>query len=372
MRPQSSSVGRKQLVHRLSGVLALAAAALAPVVARAHGGEDLSAHDVWSAWNLTLVISGPILLVLAIYVRGAVRRRSVSQPVSATRHVLFLGGMLALFLALQSPIDPMGERLFLAHQIQHILLRMIGPMLIVLSRPQGVLIAGLPDRARRGLAAPLMRSGTLSATFDLLTRPAVAFILFVLSLYFWQIPSVHNAALLNPVIHWAMHLTMLAAGFLFFAMVFGRRDVPSAPPHILRVLLLFATIVANILLGAITVFKTAVLYTAYDIEGRLFNIAPLSDETAGGFILWVPACMMTIIAIIIVVYDWNRTEETRLRRGHGLSGPKLAAADAVGSDAANRTRMAASSKRLGLLLGLAVLTLFSLVVGTGVFVVSLG
>lgn len=372
MKPQSSPVGRKQPVHRLSGVLALAAAALAPVVARAHGGEDLSAHDVWSAWNLTLVISGPILLVLATYVRGAVRRRSVSQPVSVSRHALFMTGMLAFFLSLQSPIDPMGERLFLAHQIQHLLLRMIGPMLVVLSHPQGVLVAGLPDRARRGLAAPLMRSGTLSATFDLLTRPAVAFILFVLSLYFWQIPSVHNAALLNPVIHWTMHLTMLAAGFLFFAMVFGRRDVPSAPPHILRVLLLFATIVANILLGAITVFKTPVLYTAYDIEGRLFGIAPLTDETAGGFVLWVPASMMAIIAIIIVIYDWNLTENRRLRRGDRMSGPKHAVADVPGPDGGDRAHAAAASSRLGLLLGLVALTMFGLIIGTGVFVVSLG
>ncbi|HDZ74511.1 MAG TPA: hypothetical protein ENH55_17445 [Aurantimonas coralicida] len=57
----------------------------------------------------------------------------------------------------------------------------------------------------------------------------VSFVLFVLSLYVWQIPPVHNAALLNSLIHWAMHLTMLATGLLFFAMVFGRRDVPSAP-----------------------------------------------------------------------------------------------------------------------------------------------
>ena len=372
MRLDPSSASRTLPLHWVPGVLILAAVALAPAAALAHGGEGLTARAAWSAWSLTPGISGPILVIVAIYVRGAVRRRSVSQPVSITRHALFMTGMLALFLSLQSPIDPMGERLFLAHQIQHLLLRMIGPMLVVLSRPQGVLLAGLPDRARRGLAAPLMRSGALSATFDLLTGPAVAFILFVLSLYVWQIPPIHNAALLNPVIHWAMHLTMLAAGFLFFVMVFGRRDVPSAPPHILRVLLLFATIVANILLGAITVFKTAALYTAYDIEGRLFGIAPLTDETAGGFVLWVPASMMAIIAIIIVIYDWNLTENRRLRRGHRMSGPKHAVANAPGPDGGERARAAASSSRLGLLLGLVALTMFGLIIGTGVFVVSLG
>lgn len=349
--------------------LALMAAALtAGTAARAHGGEGLTSAEAWSAWNLTPEISGPIFLILAVYLRGVHRRRSVTQPVSAVRHALFLGGMLALFLPLQSPIDPMGERLFLAHQIQHLLLRMIGPMLVVLARPQAVLLAGLPEALRRRVVAPLMAQGPASRLYHFLTRPFIAFVLFIISLYFWQIPSVHNAALLDPLIHWSMHLTMLMAGLLFFAMIFGRRDGPTDPSHFLRIVLLFAGIVANILLGAITVFKTRVLYTAYDIEGRLFSIAPLTDETTGGFVLWVPASMMTIIAIIIVVYDWNLTETRRLRRGHGISGPYHADAVVAGLDAG--ARVAASSNRLGLLLGLAALTMFGLIIGTGVFVVS--
>lgn len=355
--------------RRLPGGLILAAALLTPAAALAHGGEGLSAVSAWSAWSLTPEISGPILVMLVIYVRGAVRRRSVAQPVSVVRHALFASGMLALFLSLQSPVDPMGERLFLAHQIQHLLLRMVGPMLVVLSRPQGVLTAGLPEALRRSIVAPIMAKGAVSGLYRRLTGPVTAFLLFLLSLYVWQVPAIHNAALLNPLIHWAMHLTMLAGGFLFFAMVFDRRDPPSAPPYFLRIVLMLATIVSNILLGAITVFKTTILYTAYDINGRLFGTAPLADEIAGGFVLWVPASMMLIIAIIVVVYDWNLSEKKRLRRGHGIVGQ---AAVAAGPDQAGRGRAAEARNRLGLLLGLGALTMFGLVIGTGVFVVSLG
>ena len=121
MRPDAHFPAKTRPFRRLPGGLILAAALLAPAAALAHGGEGLSASAAWSAWSLTPEISGPILVILAIYVRGAVRRRSVSQPVSAVRHALFASGMLALFLSLQSPVDPMGERLFLAHQIQHLL-----------------------------------------------------------------------------------------------------------------------------------------------------------------------------------------------------------------------------------------------------------
>jgi len=352
--------------------VAIAIAALAPGPVLAHGGEGLSGPAAWSAWSLTPEISGPILLVLVIYSRGVVRRRTASRPFARIRHTVFFAGMLVLFLSLQSPIDPIGERLFLAHQIQHLLLRMIAPMLIILSRPQGVLIAGLPDGLRRGLAAPLMANGTLSGTYAFLTRPFVAFILFVLSLYFWQIPSVHNAALLDPMIHWAMHLTMLVAGLLFFSMVFSPRDRPTDPSHSLRILLLFSTIVANILLGAITTFKSAAVYTAYDIEGRLFGLAPLTDETVGGFILWVPASMMLIIAILIVVYDWNAIEKKRLQRRSGPDRQQNMAPDDPILGSESQAGAAASNRRLALMLILAVVTMFSLIVATAVIVVSFG
>ncbi|UPH70107.1 cytochrome c oxidase assembly protein [Abyssibius alkaniclasticus] len=363
MQPNTVFCALSRQRNRLAKGFGLVAGLAAPTAARAHGGEGLLAADAFRAWSVTPEISGALLLILVIYIRGALRRRSVAAPASASRHVLFAGGILALFLSLQSPIDPMGERLFLAHQIQHLLLRMVGPMLVVLARPQGLLIAGTPEVLRRWLLAPMLANGAVSGLYNWMTGPLTAFVLFLLSLYVWQIPPIHNAALLDPLIHWAMHLTMLAGGLLFFAMIFGRRDLPTTPPHSLRIALLFAGIVSNILLGAITVFKTTVLYTAYDIEGRLFGIAPLSDETAGGFILWVPGSMMLIIAIMIVVFDWNRTEGKRLDRGHDMAGSGKAGSPA---------QAAAARKRLALLLGLGVLAMFSLIIGTAVFILSIG
>jgi len=351
---------------------ALTVAVLAAGPVYAHGAEGLTGQAAWSAWSLTPQISGPILLVLAIYAHGAWRRRTASRPYARLRHTVFVAGMLALFLSLQSPLDPMGERLFLAHQIQHLLLRMIGPMLVMLARPQGVFIAGLPNVLRRFFAAPLMTNSALSRFYDFLTHPTVAFILFVLSMYAWQIPSIHNVALLDPLIHWSMHLTMLIAGLLFFAMIFSPRDRPSAAPHALRVLLLFATIVSNILLGAIIAFKSTVIYTAYDIEGRLFGIMPLTDESIGGFILWVPASMMSIIAIIIVVYDWNAIEKKRLRRGYAMGQIKTGPSDYPISGNESRANAAASNRRLALMLMLTVMVMFTLIMGTAIFVVSLG
>ncbi|RKF12488.1 cytochrome c oxidase assembly protein [Roseovarius spongiae] len=343
-------------------------AVVLPRVAWAHGGRALDGSAVWAAWNPTLEVSGPLVLLGAIYLRGAVRRSGVRRTASIARHIVFATGLLAIFLSLQSPIDPMGERLFVAHQVQHLFLRMLGPMLIMLSRPAAIMAAGLPRIIRTGILSPLASSGLVGRTYRRLRQPWIATVLFVLSLYVWQVPSIHNAAIVNDVIHWAMHLTMLAAGLLFFAVIFTERDRPDEPSHFLRIIILFMTIISNILLGALTTFKTTVLYTAYDIEGRLYGIAPLADETGGGIVLWVPASMMGIVALLIVVYDWNRIEEKRIGRGLDRSGALLQT-----SDGTFRTRSGPDAnvrnQRTGLLLALIVPTIIALIIGVASTVV---
>ena len=337
----------------------------------AHGGEGLTEQTVWSAWNFTPEVSGLTALTLVIYLRGAVRRRTSSGPQRPLRHLMFIAGILSLFLALQSPVDAMAEPMFLAHQIQHILLRMVGPMLIVLSYPEAVLIAGLPRQVRKRLIAPVLTNRRLSTVFSTLTRPWAAFWLFVLSLYVWQIPSVHNAALTNSAIHYAMHITMLIAGFLFFAMIFSRRDTKASHGHGLRIFLLFATIVSNILLGALTTLKEVVLYTAYDIEGRLFGILPLVDETGGGYIIWVPSSMMIIIAIIATFRGWNAAEERRFARRYEWTGSNSAALEFPETAAELRIKVAGPNRRMGQSLALGSLALFSIVLATAITVLQL-
>ena len=114
---------------------------------------------------------------------------------STARHIAFATGLGAIFLSLQSPIDPMGERLFVAHQVQHLLLRMVSPMLMMLSRPAAIVTAGLPRALRTGILSPMASSGFVGRTYRNLRRPWIATVLFVLSLYVWQVPSTHNAAI---------------------------------------------------------------------------------------------------------------------------------------------------------------------------------
>ena len=282
--------------------------------ALAHAEAGLQAHDLWRAWNFSPDIVIPALLVLVVYGRGIRRRREMRRKVPAWRHVAFFTGAGFVLLALVSPIDPFAERAFWIHQLQHLFLRMAGPMLLALSWPEGTLVAGLPRWARRNLLRPLAANRAMHWLARILRNGFVVFAVFIGSMAIWQIPRIHNAAVENDALHYLMHVTMLLAGLIFFWRIFERATPPKGLPYGARILMLIAQSLFSILLGAMITLKEVVLYPVYDIQGRLFVESALADEQAGGFIIWIPAPMMGLISIIIIISAWNRFEVQRYER----------------------------------------------------------
>ena len=114
----------------------------------------------------------------------------------------------------------------------------------------------------------------------------MVFAWFTGSLSIWQ-PVIQDAALLNPYLHYLMHVTILLARMSFFSRIFARSAAPKGLRHGVPLVMLIVTIMLSILLGSVTTLKTAVLYPAYDIGGRLFVESPRSDEQSGAHHLGV-------------------------------------------------------------------------------------
>jgi len=298
----------------LARALTIPLVTLAPGTAFAHVGEGgtASLDDLPHAWGFDPLIWALTAIAAALWFRGLwIRRRT---PIGLWRAMAFPAGLAAVFVALQSPVDAVASHLYRMHQIQHGLLRMIGPLLMLAAVPHATISAGVPRRMRKGLVSWAAGSNVLRATGRLLTRPVTATALFILVAWFWQIPPMHNASVLNEALHYVMHVTMLVGGILFFWVLLDPRDAPKGAPHGRRAVMLAVAFLAQIVLGALMTMKPMVLYPAYDILGRMPGIAPLTDEIAGGFIQWAPSCMMFLPALFLVVYHWNGLEERRWAR----------------------------------------------------------
>lgn len=312
--------------HRLRALSAIAAAA--PAIAFAHV-DDAPAAAAWAAWELKADIVGGIVLVALLYAAGMWKLRAKERLSVPWRHAAFFGGLAALFLALQSPLDALAEHSFFMHQLQHLLLQTVAPMLLMLAVPQATLVAGFPSSLRRAIVAPVLGSRPVREVFGFLAQPWIAALLLVASLYAWHWPAYHDLALRDEAVHYAMHVTMLAAGLLFFSCIFDSRPAPLGARYGTRINVLWAAMTACMLLGVGLFLKDAALYVAYDDIGRLGHMSALDDERLGGLIMWIPGSAVWVPAFFVLLRRWD-THELRLheRRKRGIAPAAVATAAA--------------------------------------------
>jgi putative membrane protein len=253
----------------------------------------------------------PILLAAIIYTRGALRRADAGRPVTFQRHAAFAAGLAALLISLEWPFEDWARQLFYVHQIGFMIARIVAPMLIMLSHPAALLVTGLPRWARdRGLRPGLSRP-FVRRLWRWIAHPASALIIYVAVLYFWEVPQVQGRAISLPILGYTMHLSLLLSGLLFWSRVFERRPAPHGAGHGRRLMMIWIAILTQILLGAYLTVKTTILYPAYGTAMRLGMMAPVVDEGRGGFFLWIPSGLLSLIALIVVIDMWAR-HETRM------------------------------------------------------------
>ncbi len=287
--------------------LAFPLLALLPVSVLAHG-LSLDDDQLWSAWNLTFPVTLSLLFTLLVYLRGCRKRARQGKPIPLIQSIAFTLGTLCFFTALQSPIEALSDHFLFIHQIEHLLLRIFGPLLTILAMPLAPLIQGLPGLIRHRLLAPLIRSPILQLLYRILSHPLVATMLFLATLVFWQIPHIHDRAVQDPVLHDLMHITMIISGFFFWWLIADPRKTARLTLG-LRLIALWVVTVPNSLLGAyITLYKFP-LYAVYDVLQGRWNIDRLLDQQLGGLLIWGPGAMMGVIGTGVIFVLWVKVDD---------------------------------------------------------------
>ena len=304
---------RSAVIWLLAGTVVLALAVipsgpLMPAMVWAHGGID-AGQNPFTVWNANPLPTLFLLAAAYLYMTGLSRWQRPSHPVTRWQKASFFAGLFAIFLALQSPLEPLAEHLFSFHQVQHITLRMIGPLLILLGAPLTPFLRGLPSWALKGLVRPVVGSRLAQRAYDKITNPVVTTILYLGVLYIWQVPGPHNLALANDLVHELMHTTMLASGFLFWWLVIDPKPHRSRLHHGLRILYLGLIVIPNTVLGAAITFRSTVIYEGYALVHQPFGLSLIIDQQLGGLTLWVLGDMMSILASGIVMIMWYGKEE---------------------------------------------------------------
>jgi putative membrane protein len=242
-------------------------------------------------------------VVLAVGVAAAVWAwawyRRGTRP-GATQAVRFGGALVVALVALNGPLHDLSDwYLFSAHMVQHLLLTLVVPPL---------LLTGMPAFMVDGLLRPVLTTRVGAAVVRTVTRPLPAFALYAVAVVGWHLPGPYNAALEIHGWHVVEHLVLVAAAVAGWWPIVSPSRLAPALPYAAQLLYLFVfgmpmTVVAAMITGA-----EHVLYPFYEAAPRLFDLTPLADQRLGGVIMWVPSGLIPLAAFTVVFFRWAAAE----------------------------------------------------------------
>src|SRR6201999_3125515 len=175
------------------------------------------ANAVFSSWTLPIGPTVAILLSLFLYLRGWIALQfRVPARFPVWRLISFAGGLGTVYLALASPLDAFGGLLLQVHMIQHLLLIMVAPPLILAGAPYLPILTGLPRKFTRDVVGPFLIWTPLKRIGKFLAHPLFGWLAFIGSNVLWHLPVFYELALNSPGWHQVEHLCFLVTGLLFW------------------------------------------------------------------------------------------------------------------------------------------------------------
>jgi putative membrane protein len=244
--------------------------------------------------------------LLVLYVGHALLARSV--PDAERKHTAFFFlGLFTLWLALETPIDPISDYyLDSVHMLQHVLLAFVAPplMLLGLSREMAGRLARVP-----GVRA--------------ITEPVPALVISAVIMIGWHLPFLYDVTLRNEGVHVLEHVMFIASGLLLYWPIIDATSVHNRwtmSPGAKLVYMLIATLPQDGVALAL-IFSRVTFYTYYEHVPRLIaGFTAVIDQTIAGAVLMVFGKVTLGVAAGVVFFRWfgaehseDRGIESRLR-----------------------------------------------------------
>ncbi len=255
----------------------------------------------------------PLLLVIVLailYWLGNRRTISPARTVLARRwqSACLYAGLAVLVIALSSPLDILSEQLFWAHMVQHVLLLVVAPPLIVLGRPWTRLWRSQRLSVRQSLARGLSRSEStrwLRRSSRALGSPLAGFLAFSGVLLAWHVPVLFDATLRSGALHALEHTLFFTTALMFWKQVIDSPPLHARLSSVQRVAYLIGAMVVSWVLAIVLALAPHPLYAFYAHEAsRPGGISALSDQQIAAGIMWVPGSITFVIVIFAYVHRW--------------------------------------------------------------------
>jgi putative membrane protein len=252
------------------------------------GLQRVTPDNLWRSWSFAPETALALVLLAGVYLAGARRSGSVGSS-----RVLFFAGWFVVAVALVSPLCRLAATLVSAHMAQFMLLVIVAPLLIALSRPGAAFRATLPASPTSHLPAIGLSTVTIA---------------YGAAIWLWHVPAVYALLLTDPLAH-----VLSLAGLVAVSAIFWHAVLVSCRNREMQaVWALLATMIHTGLLGALLTFGSRPLYPILAPGALDWGLAPLEDQQIAGLIMWVPGGVAYMAAAIVLSFIWlRRLERTK-------------------------------------------------------------
>jgi cytochrome c oxidase assembly factor CtaG len=302
----------------------------------------LTTSTAFSEWEFAPVVTAAVAVLAVAYLYGMlrVRRRHPQRPWPVLRALAYFAGLAVVVIATESSVGAYDDVLFSVHMVQHLLLIMVAPALLVAGRPVTLLLHASRNPLHRWVIA-LLRSRVV--TF--LTCPPIAAGIYAVVIVGTHLTSFMNITLERENVHNAEHVLYLVAGYLYFLPLLGSEPIRWKMSYPTRFLLLALTMPVDTFVGVVLIQTGHELFPAYADTGRTWGPSLVGDLHAGGAIMWVGGDGIMFVLMVCVSALFIRDKTAHSSMGDWLEAARhRALVDQVGAvpDAAPGLRRGAT------------------------------
>ncbi|MFE9609541.1 cytochrome c oxidase assembly protein [Streptomyces sp. NPDC006012] len=255
------------------------------------------------------------LLGVALYAWGVVRLRRRGDAWPVGRALSFVVGVLTIALMMCTRLNDYGMVMFSVHMVQHMVISMLSPILILLGAPVTLALRALPV-ARRGHKGPreLLLALLHSRYMRIITHPAFTIPLFIASLYGLYFTPLFDFLMGSKTGHTVMMVHFLAVGVVFFWPIIGVDPGPHRPGYLMRMLELFAGMPFHAFFGIALMMASSPMIGTFSHPPASLGIDALSDQTAAGGIAWAFSEIPSVLVLVALLFQWYGSEQRQARR----------------------------------------------------------
>jgi cytochrome c oxidase assembly factor CtaG len=277
-------------------------------------------REVVTQWAFAPVVTGLVVVFAVLYLEGVrrVARRHPARPWPWWRTGLFLAGLGVIALATQSGIGVYDDVLFWDHMIQHLLLIMVAPVLLVAGAPVTLLL-----HASRNPLHTWAKRAARSRVVSGLTWPAFGIIAYAVTVVGTHLTGVMGKVMTNGLLHDGEHALYLVVGYLFFLPLVSREPVRWRLSYPVALLVLFLTMPIDTFAGLMLTYSAAPIPGL----GPRPSWAPsaLSDLHSGGAVMWIGGDGIMFVLMMVVFLAWSRDSRAHApQRGGWLESARRA------------------------------------------------